>query len=284
MAFIRDYGAASSGDPFRFRVPRFIRPPKKVKAALKKAGGFIGRTAVGLLPGGGIAQQIAQSAVGSGAAAFPTDTYIPPAPVMQMPLETAPMEDDAYTQSDYSYPEEWEPIIQFARAYGLIAGDPRGARKQGPPKDKRAIAGAGPAAAAAQKRRARTAKATGTADPRGGAAKRRGAKKPGQPLIMGSDPKINLHKLLVGGANILGQSGIADALTKAHGKDFGGGGGGGKRRRINPTNVHALRHGLARVRSFNKLVHSVRKAARDLRDVAGVTHHTRAPVAARGKR
>src|SRR5213594_4641671 len=43
MAFIRAY--AEQGDPFRFRLPRFIRPPKKLRSIVGKVARVAKRVA-----------------------------------------------------------------------------------------------------------------------------------------------------------------------------------------------------------------------------------------------
>lgn len=146
---------------------------------------------------------------------------------------------------------------QFARGYGFSLGDPA------PHPSRRKMAASGPKNKAKVKKQKRAAKAT-----------------KGQSLITGPNPKLNLHKLITGGAQLVGQSGIVDALNAAHLKDFPGSGkgmGGARHhRRINPANVRALRRASSRLLQFERLVHRTRKSLRGLGSI--IAPHHRAPM------
>jgi hypothetical protein len=289
VAFIRHY-MTESGDPFRFRLPRFIRPPKKIRAALGKGFRLVKKVApvAAFVPGlqplalasrlgkvgklAGIAGKIGKVrgvvSKARGLAGLVQQFRGPGQPepeavqddVQELPAERVSGFSDAQI-------EQLQQILdnqQFARGYGYDQGDPVNRRK---------AAAAGPAVKAHGKSNVRTAKAMGAGGPTGPQKRRPGggSKAGGHTgLVMGANPRLNLHALLRGGANLIGQSGIAGALDAAHARDFGGGGGGGGggHRRVNPGNVKALRRSLRRVEGFAKLATKVQKdAAKILRHV-----------------
>lgn len=287
MAFIRDY-AAASGDPFRFRVPRFIRPPRKVRSAVKKVakGAFgLARSVIpALVPGLGAAGTIAAE-LGT-APPVATPAFVPPPmparPVSMYPLETFEPEPEE-EEPEPMYPD-W--FLQFARSYGLDLGDP------GPKPGKLSRATQPPSAHAAAKRTARKDKRTG-ADPRSGSQKRRGVGSGGKmkafgkgAAAFGSGVAANAPAILAaiqGGAG--GLTSAKDPLAIARRAGFAVPGVGGHRRHMNPANVKALRRGIRRLEGFERLVKSVRKAAHGLRGAvlapAAVRSHSRG---ARGHR
>lgn len=299
MGFIRQY-AAMSGDPFRFRLPRIIRPPKRLKQAFSKVGKVLGKAlpvAAGFVPGvGGIASGLL---AGRGRSIqqdmAPIEPQIEPmaeAPVftspirrraaVQMPLEVfepEPEETDDYDEEDQEAEmSDYDRLLAFARGYGW-QGDP--VRKKAPI-GKLAKASAPPSVHASAKKTNRKKKLRGTADPRGGSAKRRGANigasvgaglsavgrglKAGGPAALAALQHADIGALF--GATQAG-SRAAD-VRGLHGFQMGG-----HRRHINPANVKALRRGIRRLEGFEKLVKSVRKAAGGLRGVVMQPHGVR---------
>jgi len=183
------------------------------------------------------------------------------------------------------------PAVDFARGYGLMAGDPgKGA--------KRKSAGAGPKHKAAKKAKNRADKARGVHKP-SGSAKRRGK---GTPIDW-----VALGNAAAGAIPVVG--GVAQEVLRQveaqHPADVGVATGtfdpsgapavpsvgashaavkralglGGHHRRMNPANVKALRRGVRRLEGFGKLVKSVVKAYPSLKGVIGMhtgshTRHT----------
>src|SRR5438552_7071805 len=225
MAFIRQYMEA--GDPFRFRLPRIIRPPKKLRGALGKIGHFVGKVApiASLVPGlqplalarlGGLAGKagkigkLARLGVRVGRGVSRAKAFRQKAMMLQAlaaaHAAAADETENTDTQEMTGGADLTNEQVNFARAYGFDQGDPvKMTRRKG--------AASGPAAKASAKR-----SPTGHV---GGPAARRGVGSAHTGLATGANPRINLHALLQGGASLLGQSGIASALGKAHAKDFG---------------------------------------------------------------
>lgn len=307
MGFIRQY-ADMSGDPFRFRLPRIIRPPKKLKAVIQKVAKTVGRAvplAASFVPGvGGLAagllagrgKSIQQDMAPVDTMPEPTPVFSPPSPIrrpLQQPLEYFEPEPEPEDEEEEVEPmSEYDQLLAFARAYGW-AGDPAPKAKPG----KLAKAGSPPSVHAAAKKTNRKKKVTGTADPRGGADKRRGAKKPA--FNLGASAGAGLaavgRGLKAGGpaalqalqhADLMGLFGATQAGNRA--ADVRGLKGfqmGGHHKRINPANVKALRRGIRRLEGFEKLVKSVRKAAGGLRGVVmAPAHGSRGYRPARGHR
>lgn len=167
--------------------------------------------------------------------------------------------------------------VNFARSYGLVAGDP-GPRRKG--------AAAGPKHKAKQKAQHRANKHAQAQQQHGGGhgkKKKKGKRGGGG----GGGPQIDWNALgeaaagavpVVGGLaqeiyrqtsqNMGGAAEEAGATPIAAHPDFGTFGApahaargahgfGGHRRHTNPANVHALRRAIRRMESFEKLVHKV---------------------------
>lgn len=256
MAFIRQYMAAS-GDPFRFRVPRFIRPSRRLKGALKKVG-KVARAGLSLVPGGGLigAALSARDAFAADQGVAPEEAVLPPAIA------------DACAQGD---------PMGFARGYGWMAGDPV--------KSRRKAAASGPAAKAQKKaiNRATPGKRTGPMKrrPGGGStgqtfgsklahALGAGAGAVGRGVTAAGPGLLSAAQHLdLGAAYAAMQGGTAASALPGMAGHFG------SRRRMNPANVRALRRSIRRLDGFERLVKSVRKSARGLKDIVG---QHRAPI------
>jgi hypothetical protein len=265
-----------SGDPFRFRLPRFLKPPK----ALRKLGGKAFRFAkkisplAGLIPGlqplafagrlgkFGKVASLAGRIKGGVNKAMQLRAFIAAARAQ----EAAQMEDEP----DDSYLDEFEPEeVDFARSYGYEVGDPGSTPR-------RKSAAAGPKMKAAKKASKRATKRAGGGGmtgpqkrrPRGGA---RGRK------VVGPDIAGGLAEL----AGKVGPEGLAALTSAASGRRKGSAAsafGMGKSRRTNVANVKALRRSLRRVDGFAKLAKKVQK------DAAGILRHVdRQPRAVRGR-
>lgn len=209
-----------SGDPFRFRLPKFIRKFQPGKA-LGRLGSLVARN-IGTL------------------ASF--------VPVMGPVLGKA---FDRAMKLAENIPGGQDSLTAFARSYGydVNAGDPReswpgfmGDPAGRPPKAgmKRKQAAAGPAVKAKRKAGARAAKSGG-----GTAA---------------SDDRAAAMLAALKGGNVIGAAaGEGAALFKSltgHGGKAAAG-FGGHRRSMNPANVHALRRSMRRVEGFEKLARRV---------------------------
>lgn len=300
MGFIRAYGEQYSGDPFRFRLPRVIRPPKKVRKAFKAIGRGIGKgvgLAASLVPGpvGAIASLVR----GGGGREIQQEMAPEPAPVIALPPQqilpalAAPSfdEPEPEPEPEYNVDEDdvnYQNLLAFARAYGW-AGDPK--------PSKLAKAGAPPSTHAAAKKQNRVQKRTGTADKRSGADKRRGK---GSVGVKGGAGKVAGQVIgsiaqaapdLIAAARGGGIFGMQEKggkyspadLARITGRHPSAFGMGHSRRRINPANVKALRRGIRRLEGFEKLVKSVRKAAGGLRGVVmAPAHGARSYSRARG--
>jgi hypothetical protein len=163
--------------------------------------------------------------------------------------------------------------MAFMRAYGMMAGDPRGGGKLAP---RRKGAASGPRAKADRKKHVRNQRATRGAHQGPGGKPKKKNKGPGfdfgallgkgadiaQQFIPGGGiaSKLGLNisdlgKLLpheaaaaaaAAGASPTEVAAVAHAAHK-----------GGKHRRKNPANVKALRHALGRVEGFGRLVKRV---------------------------
>lgn len=234
MGRIRHYMAVgdmralmAAGDPFRFRLPKFIRkfqPGKFIKKAIPMAASFI--------PGvGGLVASGAERLLGGTTSAREPEPapemYAPPAPPpRRYAMRPLPAFDPDEDEEFESPPEP--PWMQFLRAYGFDVGDPGRA-----PKSKRKSAGAGPRAKAKAKKNKRRAKL--------------------KMVPPGTQPGLSLDP-----AELAAR--FAGYATKGGAKLLKGMGAGGARRRINPTNVKALRRGVRRLEAFERIVKSVHKA------------------------
>lgn len=184
--------------------------------------------------------------------------------------------------------------VNFARSYGLVAGDPSPRRKG---------AAAGPKHKAKQKAQHRAAKQQHHAQAQHhGKGKGKGKKK-------GAGPQIDWNALgeaAAGAVPVVG--GLAQEIYRQTAQNmnpeaeptgatpiaahpdfgtFGGGGhaargahGGGHRRHLNPANVHALRRSIRRMESFEKLVRKVTPHLAALHPSRSHSHQ--APRRARG--
>lgn len=286
MAYIRDY-ARISGDPFRFRLPRQLRPSKKIKRFASKVGRgalSIARTVLpAVIPGAAvvgkglsIAADLGTGTDDSGLSSVPTMTTMP------VP-EPAPLEDYQPEETMPAAPTYPDWFVQFARSYGLDLGDPV------PKRGKLNQAAAPPSTHAAAKRQFRANKRSGQ-DTRSGSDKRRGKKGFNLGASLGAGASAVGHAL----PNLIGafkSGGPAGAMLNMAGSSLGNlahplgmkmPGMGGGHRRINPANVKALRRSIRRMEGFEKLVKSVRKSAAGLRGIVAPQHHAR--TSSRGHR
>lgn len=302
MAFIRAY--AEAGDPFRFRLPKFIRKAARavgkvakfatpvaafvpglgipaLAAGIAARAGKVGGLARAARKGAAFVRQVRTPDTAPGVDEEEAVTEVPDIQQQIQPYLPEPEPEILEPEPEPDQEEEEEPVdylaaLRYARAYGF-EGDPGPSRRK--------AAGAGPKQKAKTKANARAAKATGMK--RTGPEKRRPRQKPRQSLVFGANPKINLHNLLKKGASLAGREDVAGLLEQAHLKDFGGGGkaariGGGHRRRINPTNIKALRHSASRLVQFEKTVHRVRKSLRGLGSAIAPQH--RCPPGRKGRK
>jgi len=268
VAFIRAYAAENMGDPFRFRLPRFIRPPKKVRGFLKKVAPL-----AAFLPGlgqVGIAARFAGKLGRVGKLAGFAKRGISRASQLRALIQRlrAQQAMEEEMEEPEMIEEEEEPEeVDFARSYGYDVGDP------GPLGPRRKTAAAGPRAKASRRRSRRATRRAGgdtrtgpqKRRPRGGAAGRRGGIDIGASL--GS-----LAQQLRGGDLLGAMAGMASGrATKMRGLGLGG-----PRRHVNVGNVKALRRSLRRVDGFAKLARKVQK------DAAGILRHVDRPRAAGG--
>jgi hypothetical protein len=232
MAFIREY-AAMSGDPFRFRLPKFLKPPKALRKfqpgkALGKLASFVGKN-IGTL------------------ASF--------VPVMGPALGKV---FDRAMSVAASIPGGQDQLLSFARSYGYDTGDPRdswgndwsgdpGAPK---PARKRKQAAAGPKVKAARKANARAAKGPGVLKRIGkGTGAAVGA------IAQNFPGLLEAFNAAGGAGEALGHAaaGAIPGLPRLPGAR----GFGGHRRTMNPLNLKALRRSTRRLEGFEKVVKRV---------------------------
>jgi hypothetical protein len=229
----------SAGDPFRFRLPK-IGLKKSTLRRLGKSLGSVARAGVGFIPGvGPIASQLLSGGGGGGGGG--EQPYYGPSTAP----EPAP-EDVGTDVSDYE-----AQFLDFARAYGLIAGDP------GPRPVPRATA-------------THSTKAGRRVPPPRGPGKFQGSSARGKPGSTGGGSFAQQHPGLLGlGQGLAGGIPILGGLASAGLGQLAGMGahpavaaamGMHKRHRaMNPANIKALRRSMRRVEGFEKVVKRVEK-------------------------
>jgi len=273
MAFIRAY--MEQGDPFRFRLPRFLKPPRGVRRIAGKAFRFARKLApvAGFIPGLqplalagrlGKVGRLGARVAGGFSRANEARTLLNRMRAERAAAEAAAMAAAEEEEEDVDLTDEYEPEeLEVARSYGYEVGDPGTVPK-------RKGAASGPRAKAAKKRAKRATKRAG-GEPRTGPQKRRprgGSRGGGR-----ERPKFDI-------TGALGEFARGGGLEAAAGAFRPGKGGmralgfGGRRRAVNPGNVKALRRSLRRVDSFAKLARKVQK------DAAGILRHVDRPRAA----
>lgn len=272
MSFIRRQMAAQYyvGDPFRFRVPKFLKPPKalrkltlgKVLKAAQPFASFIPGvgSVLSMIPTGGGAPAASMLPEYAAAQAAPEPTYAPPPPVYYAP---PPAQQEYYPQQEapVMIPPE---LMAYARSFGIELGDP------GPrPVKAHAAAKAGVQSARTMRKVKPRRGAPSAVHPAESAA--HGSSARGKvPARQGQNPLAGLGAI---GAGL--QQRIAGALTQLRSGNLPAAaaqavlGTGGpvsglqpwqhKRRSMNPTNVRALRRSIRRVEGFQNVVKRVYK-------------------------